>query len=246
MENMIMLKKFGAGLFTLFIAMSSFAASSPYGKNPQDPYEEFNRHAFQLNQGLDKAIFKPIATVYQTVLPWPVTKGIDNAFSNLGEIPTVINDLLQAKFYQATSDTWRFVINSTIGIFGLVDVASKIGLEKHYQDLGLTLAAWGYRNSAYLVLPIFGPSTVRDGIAFPFNQTYFNVYPYIYPVSTRNTLYAMKLINTRAQLLEVDKLIKQAAFDRYTFERDAYLQRRQYQLEQNKANDHAGGNLAGA
>lgn len=228
-----MLKKLISGLFAFAISCGSTIALA--GSNPDDPYEDFNRHAFKLNEGLDKAVFKPVATVYKTVLPWPVTKGVNNFFSNLSDVPTVINDLLQAKFYQAASDTWRFVINSTVGILGLIDVASKIGLEKHHQDFGLTLAVWGYKNSAYLVLPIFGPSTVRDGIAFPVNQSYFNVYPYIYPVTTRNTLYALNLINTRAQLLEVDKLINQAAFDRYTFERNAYLQRRKYQLEENKA-----------
>lgn len=229
----MMITRLVFGLVALFIAMNSAAAT--YYSNPDDPYEDFNRHAFKLNEGIDKAIFKPVATVYKTVLPWPVTKGVNNFFSNLREVPTVINDLLQAKFYQATSDTWRFVINSTVGVFGLIDVASKIGLEKHYQDLGLTLATWGYKNSAYLVLPIFGPSTVRDGIAFPINNAYFNIYPYIYPVTTRNTLYGLNLINTRAQLLEVDKFIEQAAFDRYSFERNAYLQRRQYQLEHDKS-----------
>lgn len=230
------------GLVALLIAINSAAAS--YGNNPQDPYENFNRHAFKLNQGIDKAIFKPVATVYQTVLPWPVTKGVNNFFNNLGEIPTIINDVLQVKFYQATSDTWRFIINSTVGIFGLIDVASKIGLEKHYQDFGLTLATWGYKNSAYLVLPLFGPSTIRDGIALPVNKSYFNIYPYLYPVSTRNTLYGLGLINTRAQLLEVDRLIQQAAFDRYSFERNAYLQRRKHQIEQNQASTESEQDLA--
>lgn len=217
----------------LMLTCNSFAwsANTP---SLDDPYEDFNRHAYNLNQGLDKAIFKPVATVYKTVLPWPVTKGISNAFNNLNEVPTVINDALQGKFYQATSDSWRFVINSTAGILGLIDVASKIGLEKHTQDFGLTLATWGYQSSAYLVLPLLGPSTVRDGIAYPINQGYFAVYPYLYPVNTRNNLMGLNLINQRAELLEVDKLINQAAFDRYSFERNAYLQRRQYQLEQNK------------
>lgn len=226
----MILKKISVSLLLLFITMKSFATETIN----IDPYEDFNRHAYKLNEGLDKAIFKPIATVYHTILPWPVTKGVSNFFSNLNEIPTIINDVLQTKFYQGTSDTWRFFINSTVGVFGLFDVASKMGLEKHYQDFGLTLAFWGYKNTNYLVLPIFGPSTVRDGLSVALSQTYFTAYPYIYPVSTRNSLYALNIINTRAQLFNVDKLISQIAFDRYSFERNAYFQRRQHQIKENE------------
>jgi phospholipid-binding lipoprotein MlaA len=229
-------------LLTISLLMQ-FTSVLAFAADPNDPYESFNRHAFKLNQGLDNAIFKPVATVYQTVLPWPVTKGVSNFFSNLGEIPTVINDVLQAKFYQATSDSWRFAINSTAGLLGFIDVASKTGLEKHTQDFGLTLATWGYKKSSYLVLPLFGPSTVRDGIAFPINQGYFTVLPYIYPIATRNSLYALNFVNTRAQLLEVDKFINQAAFDRYSFERNAYLQRRQYQQRENATTRRGDTNL---
>lgn len=234
MEIMNMIARLAGALLVVFISMSSAAAATTYGANPEDPYENFNRHTFKLNEGLDKAIFKPAATIYNTVLPWPVTRGVHNFFSNLGEIPTVINDLLQVRIYQATSDTWRFLINSTVGVFGLIDVASTIGLEKHYQDLGLTFAIWGYKNSAYLVLPVFGSSTVRDGIAFPINQSYFNIYSSIYPVTVRNSLYGLNMVNMRAQLLEVDRLINQAAFDRYSFERNAWLQRRQHQIESDR------------
>ncbi len=237
-----MLTKFVFGLLAVLLSMSSLAANN--NRNLDDPYENFNRHMFKLNKGIDQTLLKPAATVYKTVLPWPVTKGINNAISNLGEIPTFVNDLLQAKFYHATTDAWRFIINSTVGIFGLVDVASKIDLPKHYQDFGLTLAAWGYQDSAYLVLPILGPSTIRDGIGWSINQSYFSVYPYIEAVPIRNTLSGLNVVNARAQLLDTEKLIYQIAFDRYAFERNAYLQRRHYLIKRNKATHHPGSQVA--
>ncbi len=198
-----------------------------------DPYEDFNRHAFRLNQTLDKVFFKPIATVYKTVLPWPVTKGISNFFSNLGQVPTIINNLLQADFYDATGNAWRLVINTTVGIGGFIDVASQIDLPLHAQDFGLTLAKWGYCSSAYLVVPILGPRTVRDAISWPIDYGVFSVYPYISDVAWRNGLTAGSFVNARAQLLDFDQTIKQASFDPYIFQRNAYLQHRNYLIQQN-------------
>lgn len=198
-----------------------------------DPYENYNRHAFKLNQTLDKVFFKPIATVYKTILPWPVTKGISNFFSNLEQVPTIINDLLQADFYDATADTWRLLINTTVGVGGLVDVASHINLPAHSQDFGLTLAKWGYRSSAYFIVPVLGPRTVRDAISWPVNYGVFSVYPYINDMAWRNGLTAGSFINARAQLLDFDQTIRQASFDPYVFQRNAYLQRRNYLIRQN-------------
>lgn len=217
------------GLYLLLLAaLPAFAEDAS-----NDPYENYNRHAFKLNQTLDKVFFKPIATVYKTVLPWPVTKGISNFFSNLEQVPTIINDLLQADFYDATADTWRLLINSTVGIGGFIDVASHINLPAHSQDFGLTLAKWGYQSSAYFVVPILGPRTVRDAISWPVNYGIFSVYPYINDVSWRNGLSAGSFINARAQLLDFEQAIKQASFDPYVFQRNAYLQRRNYLIKQN-------------
>lgn len=199
----------------------------------KDPYEEYNRSAYHLNKGLDKLIFKPVATVYNTLIPWPIKTGVTNVFNNLGEPATVANDLLQGKVYQATSDAWRFVINSTFGVLGLFDVAKHIGLPRHVQDIGLTFAHWGYVSSNYVVLPVFGPSTVRDTIALPINYG-MTVYPYINSEATSNYLYATNTVSQRASLLDLEKIAEQAAYDRYAFERDAYLQRRQYLLDQAK------------
>ena len=211
------------GLYLLLVSSSAFAIDSDNDAN-NDPYENYNRHAFKLNQTLDKIFFKPVATVYKTILPWPITKGIGNFFSNLEQVPTIINDLLQGEFYDATSDTWRLLINTTVGIGGLVDVASKIDLPSHHRDFGLTLAKWGYTSSAYLVLPILGPRTVR-GV--------FSVYLYINDIAWRNGLTWASFVNARAQLLDFDQTIKQASFDPYVFQRNAYLQRRNYVIRKN-------------
>jgi phospholipid-binding lipoprotein MlaA len=216
---------------TLMSATIYAATTTP--PDPIDPYENYNRHAFEMNQKLDKVIFKPVATAYNTVLPWPAKKGISNFFGNLNMIPTVINDILQGNIRNTASDSWRFVINSTVGIFGLVDVAASIDLPDHSEDLGLTLAKWGYKDSHYLVLPIFGPSTVRDALALPVDYEVTSVYPYINPISLRYSLISLNFTSKRAQLLDYEDVINQASFDPYVFQRNAYLQRRAYLIQQN-------------
>jgi len=213
---------------TVLMPLASRAATDT------DPFEGLNRGIYQFNKVVDDYFLKPIATAYKTILPWPLTKGISNFYSNLNQIPIICNDLLQFELYQATSDSWRFAINSTIGIFGLVDVASHIGLEKNTEDFGLTLAKWGYNSSAYLVLPILGPSTVRDAIGLPVDYELFSVYPQIASADRRHILLGLNIINQRANLLEYDDVMKHAALDPYSFQRNAYLQRRAYLIEQNK------------
>lgn len=202
--------------------------------NPVDPYEPFNRVMFNFNDFIDKAILKPVATAYNKVIPKFIAKGINNMFSNIDTIPTVINDVLQINFYQAASDAWRFAVNSTIGIAGFFDVAQHVGLEPNAEDFGLTLARWGWKDSNYLVLPFLGPTTVRDGIAWPINYEYMTIYPYIYPVSTRYSIYGLSLVSKRAELLRFGDVMDQAALDRYVFMRDAYLQSRAYRIERNE------------
>lgn len=197
--------------------------------NNQDPYETYNRHAYKLNRALDKVLFKPVATVYQHVLPTPVTKGVTNFFSNLNSVPTVFNDVLQLQFHQGIIETLRFLTNSTVGIGGLFDIATKIGLPKHSEDFGLTLAKWGYKSSNYLVLPILGPSTVRDTIGLPVDYE-TAVTAYVYPIALRNSLWGLTFVSHRANLLKLDKVIDQA-YDPYVFERDAYMQLRAYQMK---------------
>lgn len=229
-------------IFMLFIITSISGCSSH--RNPQDPFEPFNRTMFNMNEGIDKVILKPTATIYNKIVPKPLNKGIANAYNNIDTIPTVINDILQLNFYWTARDAWRLGINSTIGILGLFDVGSYLGVKLHKNDFGLTLARWGCKNSNYLVLPFFGSSTVRDGIGIPVDYFYFSIYPHIYPPTVRYSLYALGVVQRRAQLLQLEPIFEEAALDKYVFMRDAYLQNRAYQIEQLK-NSLATGNQAG-
>lgn len=220
----------------LGVVQTSFAWVWPQYKpaNPQDPYEPFNRKMYQFNDFIDTYALKPIANLYLKVVPKPVVKGISNIYSNIDTVPTVINDVLQVNFYQASSDFWRLAVNSTVGIAGFFDVATSIGLEPNKEDFGLTLARWGYTSSNYLVLPFFGPSTIRDGIGIPVDYYGFSIYPYITPVSQRYQLYGLGIVSHRADLLKFQQLFEQASLDKYVFLRDAYLQRRNYLIQRNK------------
>ncbi|MGD9108791.1 MAG: VacJ family lipoprotein [Gammaproteobacteria bacterium] len=202
----------------------------------KDPYEKLNRAMFQFNEDLDYLILKPIAKTYNAITPSPVNTAVDNVFNNLTEIPTVINDLLQFNFYQATSDSWRFVINSTVGIGGILDVAKKTGLSRHYEDFGLTLARWGWKDSNYLVIPFLNSSTIRDGISL-IPYYYMTIYPYIRDWRSRYAILAWRAIDIRAQLLRFEKVYRAAAIDRYVLVRSAYLQRRRHLINQNKKLD---------
>lgn len=194
-----------------------------------DPYEKFNRKMYAFNTALDKAIIRPIAIGYDFIMPDPLQKGVTNAFSNIGEVPNIANDVLQANPKWFLIDAWRLIINTTAGIAGLFDVASSMGLPKHKQTFGITLAKWGYKNSNFLMLPFFGPSTVRDAISFPVNY-YTNVINYVEPRQDSYAITAWQLINTRSNLLLTDNIIKQA-FDPYVFIRDAYLQNINYRID---------------
>lgn len=232
---MTLIKKAFALLALLAITISASAveARNQY-TNPQDPYEGFNRKMFAFNEEIDKIIFKPVATLYIKIIPKPLSKCLSNFFNNIDTVPTLINDVLQGNFYQATSDAWRLGINTTVGLIGFFDVASQIGLEPNKEDFGLTLAHWGYKNSNYLVLPFLGPGTVRDQLGWAINYQYMTIYPYIYPIHSRYQLYFGGIVVRRAEYLHYQNVFEQAALDPYTFIRDAYLQRRNYLIERNK------------
>lgn len=198
-----------------------------------DPYERFNRVMFNFNDTLDRYVLKPVATLYNKIIPKPVSKGIGNMFNNLDNVTTVANDLLQGHLYQATSDLWRLGLNSTVGLLGFFDVAQAMGLERNKEDLGLTFAHWGYKNSNYLVLPILGPLTVRDALSWPINYQYLTVYPYIKSNLTRHEVYVLWVVSTRAESLRFQNVMQLAAVDRYAFMRDAYLQHRNYLIDRN-------------
>src|SRR5574340_101768 len=211
-------------IFLVLAAISLTGCASTHTKNPADPLESFNRGVYQFNDAVDKAIAKPVAQGYNAVMPVPGKVMVSNFFSNLDDVIVTANDLLQFKFAQAASDGARFLFNTTFGVFGLFDVTSR--LEKHNEDFGQTLGYWGMGNGPYLVLPLLGPSTVRDGVGLYADSRPSKI-RHVDHMRTRNQLYLTNAINRRAQLLDQEKVLDEAALDRYEFIRDAYLLRRQ-------------------
>ena len=213
---------------------SVFAASTlvlsacvSQGTQSDDPYESINRSIFKFNMAVDAILLKPPAQLYDTITPPLVRSGINNAYLNVNMIPSVANDLLQAEWAYALKDTWRFIINSTIGIAGIFDPASTCQLPPHSNDLGLTFAQWGDKKSPFIMLPLLGPSTIRDGMGLLFNFTFFTPYPYLHQEGVIDGILGFRYIDLRAQMLDTDKLMAES-LDKYTFLRDAYLQNRNY------------------
>jgi phospholipid-binding lipoprotein MlaA len=198
-----------------------------------DPWEGVNRGIFRFNDTLDTYAFKPFVQGYQFVTPQFMQDGIHNFFQNLGDVGNLANDVLQAKPQEAGVDTARLLFNTTLGIGGLVDVGTHMGLQRNDEDFGLTLGKWGVPNGPFVMLPFFGPSTVRDGIA-KYPDTYTLPYPYMNDMALRNSLFAANMTDTRAQLLSAEKLIKG---DKYVFIRNAYLQMREFKVKEGKVQD---------
>ena len=212
---------------TLLIALSAAlltGCASTRALNPVDPFEPMNRGIYQFNDTVDKAITKPLAKGYKAVMPETGRTMVTNFFSNLDDVVVTANDLLQFKFVQGFSDAMRILVNSTVGVGGLIDVAS-MRLEKHNEDFGQTLGYWGVETGPYLVIPILGPSTLRDTVG-DIGDSQISMLPRIRHVRTRNQAYVTKAVNRRAQLLEQENILDDAIIDRYQFIRDAYLQRR--------------------
>lgn len=199
-------------------------------RDARDPIEPVNRAMFAVNDGLDVVIVKPLATVYRAVLPTPMRRGVANFFGNLGDLWSAVNNGLQGKG-QATGDSLgRVLINSTVGVLGVMDVASDLGIERHSADFGMTLGKWGLPPGPYIVMPILGPYTLREVAALPVDRT-GNLINQISGEETRNALTFVNGISIRASYLGADSVVEGAALDKYTFTRDAYLQRqrnRQY------------------
>lgn len=209
----------------LVVAAASLLGGCATSGNPKDPIEGFNRAMFGFNEGLDKVIIKPVATGYEAVLPDPIQTGVANFFSNIADLMIGVNNLLQGKPAQAASDAGRVLVNTTVGFLGILDVASTMGMEKHEEDVGQTFGRWGMDDGAYVVLPFFGSRTVRDTIGLAFD-VYTDPVAHVDHIPTRNVLLATRLISDRAEFLKADKVIEEAALDKYSYVRDAYLQRR--------------------
>jgi len=211
-------------------------ASIPAGVEPsaRDPWEPFNRSVFEFNEGLDKYLLKPVVAAYRFILPEIVRDGIYNFFSNYSDIYTALQNLLQGKPDLAFNDLMRVAVNTIFGLGGLMDVATPGGLPKHKEDWGQTFGVWGVPSGPYVVLPFFGPSTVRDtfGTAADLETDY--LFKYIPDVGLRNSITGLRVINARNTFYEAGDLLDGAALDKYSFIRDAYLQRREYQINEGR------------
>jgi phospholipid-binding lipoprotein MlaA len=215
-----------AARLALLAGVSGCAAMS--AGNPADPLEKANRVTFRVNEALDRSIAVPVAKAYNAVVPSPVRTMVANFFSNIGDVNVMLNNFAQGRGVDGFSDLMRVLMNSTFGIIGLNDIATPAGLPKHDQDFGLTLGHWGLPTGPYVVLPLFGPSTVRDTAGFVVD---LNVTPtQCLATDERNALFGVNFVSTRARYLGATDLLSAAALDKYSFVRDAYLGRRRYQL----------------
>ena len=214
----------------LLLMLSACATVDPEYADPRDPLESFNRAMFTFNDNLDKYVAKPLAQGYQKITPEPIDRGITNFFANLDEVGTILNNALQLKFKDAFSDLGRLTVNSTLGLLGFIDVASDMGLEKHYEDFGQTLGAWGMGSGPYLVLPVIGPSSGRDAVGFAADWFTNPLYYVVEDTGVSWGLYIVRFVDRRAGLLKTTDILETAALDPYAFMRESYLQNRQNQV----------------
>lgn len=225
-------------ILPILLCLPLLHACATPGQHPNDPYESINRKIYAFNVELDERFLKPTAKIYAKVIPEKARAGINNAYNNVNLLPTVANDILQAKGNAVIKDTWRFLINSTLGVAGIFDPASTFGLPPHSNDLGLTFAQWGDKHSPYIMLPFLGPSTIRDGMGMLFDYTFFTPYPYLPYDSLIYGLMALRYVDLRSQMFDTEKLM-QDAIDKYAFMRDAYLQHRDFLIRGEQPDDGA-------
>jgi phospholipid-binding lipoprotein MlaA len=215
-----------AGVALLVLLAGGCATLPPNaGQDPRDPWEKFNRNVFEFNEGFDEAILKPIAELWLE-LPAGLRECFSNAFFNLRGPSTAVNNALQGKPEAAVSDVGRFVVNTIWGLGGCFDPASDLGLERHEEDFGQTLGVWGFEPGPFLVIPFLGPSNVRDAVGILGVEPFLDLNFYIDEPALEYSIFALRIVNARAELLQTGRLIDAAALDRYSFIRDAFLQRR--------------------
>lgn len=212
-------------LAVLAAALTAGCATPGGERDPRDPWEGFNRGVYKFNETFDEYLARPVARAYVAVLHQEIRARVGNFFANIQDLFIGVNNFLQGKLENGVNDWARFAFNSTIGLFGIHDVASEMGLEKGNEDFGQTFGRWGAGPGPYLVLPILGSSTVRDSIGTGFDL-WLDPTGEIRPINVRNSLIVLRATNVRADLLEASRILEEAALDKYVFQRDAYLQRR--------------------
>ncbi len=207
------------------VLLGGCAAPSTSRPDARDPFEPTNRAIYKFNDRVDKAVVRPTARVYQRVVPQFVRQSVRNVFSNVNDVRVGLNNALQGKFAIAYADFGRVMMNSTLGMLGLFDIASEAGIERHQEDFGQTLGWWGLPDGPFIMLPLFGPSNLRDTAGF-FVDRLTDPLTYVEPTRASNQITAGKLVSGRAELLDASKVLDTVALDQYQFVRDAYLQRR--------------------
>lgn len=228
-------ERIGQLLLLLICLVATSACVTTQSPTAKDPYENFNRHVFQFNESIDKAVLRPTAVAYQKVVPQLARNGVTNFFQNIRNLPIAANKLLQGNVTASAETLTRFVVNTLFGLGGLFDMATQASIPKYQSDFGITLGRWGVPMGPYLVLPLLGPSTFRDTASlgaewFTLPTTYIKSFP------ARATLFGLFIVNTRTNLLVTTDIMADVAFDKYTFMRDAYLQRRVYLANEDKKN----------
>jgi phospholipid-binding lipoprotein MlaA len=218
-------------LCAAFFALGLMGCATGPTANPTDPLEPFNRQMFAVNEAVDAALLKPVARGYRAVTPAPIRTGITNFFNNMDDLWSAVNGVLQLRPLVATDNFMRFGINSTLGLGGFLDIATEIGIERHNEDLGKTLGRWGIPAGPFLVMPLIGPSTLRDAATLT-TENRINPVSQIDHAATRNSTTVLRIVDTRSNLLRLTNLLDEAALDKYSFTRDAYLQRRRAEIFQ--------------
>ena len=219
------------GLMAL-VGLSLLSAMSQ-AASEEDPWESFNRPIFRFNDTVDTYALKPIAQGYRAVTPQFLEDGVHNVFGNIGDVGNLANNLLQGKLHNAGVDTGRLIFNTTFGVLGFFDVAKHMGLRKNDEDFGQTLGVWGLNSGPYLVIPLLGPSTVRDATG-RVPDSFLTPYPYMDHVPTRNVTRGVQVVDTRANLLQAERLV---SGDKYIFIRNAYLQSREFKVKDGQVED---------
>jgi phospholipid-binding lipoprotein MlaA len=212
-------------LLILCLAFLATGCATAPASSPHDPFEGINRKVYQFNETVDEAVLKPVAQTYQKLTPQPVRTGVQNFFGNLSDVWSAVNSALQLKPAQAAESFFRVLINSTIGLYGVLDIATELKLERHTEDFGQTLGYWGVPSGPYVVLPLLGPSTLRDTASLSVD-TQGNLARQVDHVPTRNSLLATSVVDKRARYLSAGDRLDELALDKYIFVRDVFLQKR--------------------
>ncbi len=222
-------------LLALLAALVSGCATGP-GATDRDPLEPLNRNVAQFNDAVDAGFLKPVATAYRQVTPAMVRTGVSNFFGNMSDAWSFVNSALQFKFRDAAENFMRLNVNTFFGLGGILDIASELNIDRHREDFGQTLGHWGVPTGPYLVLPLLGPSTLRDALSITFDRQ-GDPAAYLNPAGARNSLYVLRAVDIRSNLLRAGNVLDEAALDKYTFTRDVHLQRRRGEIFDGNAPD---------